>query len=156
MSLISAVYESRKRTMTIGPAPVGSKLRAGPRSTLGMIDTPSEVAAENVKCPLDDEPTKADQVPDLTLMVTTTLTVMSFHSNLEDIEASLMNRASEAAVVAEPVMLMTVTLRSWIRRMSPVSVRGSQMADRSWIPRALIEAAKEVRECASLVRSFPP
>ena len=152
---ISAISESKTRLMTIGPVPVVSKLRAGPQSILEMIDTLSELAAENVRCPLADECMKAGQVPDLILMETTTLTVRSIRSNLEDTKARHMNLAFVVAVAAE-VVNTTDTLRTWIRRMSQLSVRKSHMVDLLRIPEASIEAAKEVRERAPLVKSVPP
>jgi hypothetical protein len=73
----------------------------------------------------------------------------------EDTEAALMIPIFEAEVVVEPVIIrMIATLRIWIQRMSLVSARGLQTADRTKILRALIEVAKEVRDYAHLIRPF--
>ena len=142
--------------MTIGLAPVVSKLRAVPPSIHEMIGMPTEHAAANVRCPLADESMKADPVSDLILMETTTLTVRSIRPNLEDIKARLLNLVTGVGVVAEVMIRTTVTFRTEMPRMSPVSGRESHMVDHSRIPEASIEAAKEVREHAPLVSSFPP
>jgi hypothetical protein len=152
---ISAVCETRKTMMNTVPVPVVSELRAVHPSTFEMIDTLSEVAAENVRCLRADELTKADHLLDLALMTKIPLTVTTVLTRIEELtEVAAMIPILEVVAVEEPVIHMTVSPMIWMRSTSPISVRGLQTVDHTRIQRALIEVAKEVRDYAPLVRSF--